>query len=67
MASPEDPLVDYDENVTPLVSGLETRGAEVSSLPVTGDHEDPSHWNAQDLLDFAESCSGDGDTRSAAE
>ncbi len=67
VASPQDPLVDYDENVTPLVSGLKTRGAEVTSLPVTGDHEDPSHWNAQDLLDFAEACAGEGDTRLAAQ
>lgn len=67
VASPEDPLVDYNENVTPLVAGLELRGAEVSSLPVTGGHEDPSHWNAKDLLDFAESCTPGGDTRSASD
>lgn len=67
VASPEDPLVDYEENVTPLVTGLEDRGAEITSLPVTGDHEDPSHWNAQDLLAFAESCSPGGSTRSAHE
>jgi hypothetical protein len=67
VASPEDPLVVYDENVTPLVTGLESRGIEVTNLPVTGDHEDPSHWNAQDLLEFADSCLPGADTRSAAD
>jgi hypothetical protein len=67
VASPQDPLVGYEDNVTPLVTGLEERGAEVTSLPVTGNHEDPSHWNAQDLLAFAESCSGEAAGQRAAE
>ena len=41
VASPQDPLVDYEENVTPLVTGLEDRGAEITSLPVTGEPRGP--------------------------
>ena len=62
-----DPLPDGDlarghlgpresENTGRLADGLEARGAEVSILTVHGTHDDPSHFDAEDLVDFAESC-----------
>lgn len=39
-----------------LVSSLQARGGDVSVLSVTGTHDDPSHFNARDLVSFAQGC-----------
>jgi len=59
VASPDDHWVLYKENTVPLVEKLTARGVDVSVLRATGLHDDPSHWNARDLVDFANSCVGD--------
>jgi hypothetical protein len=46
----------YDENTRPLVRKLSARGADVSLLTVDGLHDDPSHFNARDLVAYANSC-----------
>ena len=66
VASPGDHWVPIDQNGGALVSSLDKRGVEVSYLAATGEHEDPSHWNAADLVDFADSCVGDA-SRSASD
>ena len=67
VASPDDQWVPINQNGGALVSSLNKRGVDVTYLLASGPHEDPSHWNSTDLLQFANSCVGDGDvTRSAA-
>ena len=66
VASKDDNWVLYDQNSEQLIAALTDLGAEVSLLPARGLHEDPSHWNAPDLLRFADSCTG-GDTVLASE
>ena len=56
VTSPEDTWVRESENATRLAAGLEERGAEVSVLLVHGTHDDPSHFDAEDLLQFADDC-----------
>ncbi|CAN5695611.1 hypothetical protein BH11ACT8_BH11ACT8_27730 [soil metagenome] len=59
VASPDDQWVPIGENGGALLSKLDQRGVEVSYLPATGPHEDPSHWDAEDLVTFADSCAPD--------
>lgn len=67
VASPTDHWVIYDQNTGPLISALLSLGADVSLLEATGLHEDPSHWNADDLKLFANSCLDDaGDSTAEA-
>jgi dienelactone hydrolase len=64
VTSPEDTWVREAENASRLAAGLEQRGAEVSVLLVHGTHDDPSHFDADDLVRFADACadgSGDGE------
>ena len=61
VASKDDHWVLYDENSEPLIDTLVERGAEVSLLPARGLHEDPSHWNAPDLISFADGCLSEDD------
>lgn len=56
VASPGDTWVIESENTGRLAAGLEARGAEVSVLTVQGTHDDPSHFDVDDLLQFAASC-----------
>jgi hypothetical protein len=56
VSSRQDQWVMYDENTRPLVRKLSARGADVSLLTVNGLHDDPSHFNASDLVDYADSC-----------
>lgn len=67
VASRDDHWVMYDENSGPLVDTLTARGAEVSVLQAHGLHDDPSHWNARDLVEFADACADpEGDIVTAA-
>jgi hypothetical protein len=59
VTSPEDTWVRESENATRLASGLEERGADVSVLLVHGTHDDPSHFDAEDLVNFADACAGE--------
>lgn len=56
VSSKQDRWIDYDENAGLLVRSLAARGARVSELTASGLHDDPSHWNAADLVAFADSC-----------
>ena len=56
VSSKQDQWVLYRENAGTLVQGLRARGGNVSELPATGLHDDPSHFNAQDLVKFADAC-----------
>lgn len=56
VASRADQWVRFDENTGPMVASLEARGADVSLLEVYGTHDDPSHFNVNDLVDFAGGC-----------
>ncbi len=75
VTSPGDTWVRLSENAGRLADGLEARGAEVSLLTVQGTHDDPSHFDAKDLVTFAESCADEpskvgtdgGDTATAAQ
>ena len=58
VASPEDTWVPIEENGGALVSELDALGVEASYLAATGPHEDVSHWDSGDLVDFANSCDG---------
>jgi hypothetical protein len=62
VASKDDHWVLYDENSGPLISTLTAKGADVTLLRATGLHEDPSHFNASDLVEFAETCRADAAT-----
>lgn len=66
VASKDDHWVLYDQNSEQLIDTLVERGIDVSLLPARGLHEDESHWNARDLIEFADSCL-DGETAEAAE
>ncbi len=73
VASPEDTWVVESENSARVAADLEARGAEVSVLTVHGTHDDPSHFDVDDLLEFAASCESEdgqvvgGDTANASE
>lgn len=56
VASPDDPFVPFDANSGVLVESLEQRGADVTLRVVQGEHQDASHYSANDLVGFAESC-----------
>lgn len=56
VASRGDQWVIFKENAGPLSSGLRERGADVTQLIVEGFHDDPSHFNARDLVAYADSC-----------
>jgi hypothetical protein len=58
VASPDDTWVPLDENGGALVSQLVERGADATYVAATGPHEDPSHFDTGDLVDFVESCNG---------
>lgn len=58
VASPEDDWVPLDENGGALVSQLTDRGVDASYLPASGPHEDASHFDTGDLVEFALSCDG---------
>jgi len=55
-----DPWVIRAENTDKLVRNLENRGGKVSVLTVTGTHDDPSHFDAHDLVDYAATCTAAG-------
>jgi hypothetical protein len=59
VTSPDDTWVRESENTDRLAVGLEARGAQVSVLHVHGTHDDPSHFDVDDLLEFAASCEGE--------
>lgn len=72
VTSPQDTWVREAENTSRLAQGLEDRGADVSVLTVHGTHDDPSHFDSADLLDFAASCADTspvvgGDTANASD
>ncbi len=56
VASQADQWVRFDENTGPMVTSLEARGAQVSVLEVYGSHDDPSHFDVGDLVEFAAGC-----------
>jgi hypothetical protein len=56
VTSPEDTWVRESDNADKLASGLQARGADASVLQVHGTHDDPSHFDVDDLLTFAASC-----------
>jgi hypothetical protein len=56
VASKNDTWVVYEENAGPLVDGLEARGGDISILEVQGTHDDPSHFDVGDLVEFASTC-----------
>jgi hypothetical protein len=56
VASYGDPWVVRDENTDKLMRNIENRGGQVSVLTVTGIHDDPSHFDNNDLVDFADTC-----------
>lgn len=58
VSSYEDTWVVREQNTDKLVEGLKADGAAVSVFTVHGTHDDPSHFNAHDLVDFADSCAG---------
>lgn len=66
VASKDDHWVIFDQNSGPLIATLTQRGADISWLRVTGLHDDPSHWNVADLVEFADSCAGETGTARAA-
>lgn len=56
VSSPADTWVFRSKNTDPLAAGLKARGAKVSILTVHGTHDDPSHFDAGDLVEFASRC-----------
>ena len=58
VASPEDPWVPINENGGALISQLDARGVDATYHAASGPHEDPSHFDSGDLVDFANSCGG---------
>ena len=66
VASKDDSWVLYDQNSEPLIDTLVERGADVSLLPARGLHEDESHWDATDLVNFADACLSVPDTTLSA-
>jgi hypothetical protein len=59
VTSPEDTWVRESDNTGRLAAGLAARGAQVSVLTVHGTHDDPSHFDVDDLLAFAAGCEGE--------
>ena len=51
-----DPWVKRRENTDVLASRLLKMGAEVTVLTAKGTHDDPSHFDVHDLVDFAATC-----------
>ncbi len=56
IASRDDPQVVYEQNAEPFVDTLEREDADVSEVTVYGGHQNESHFNARDVLAFANSC-----------
>ena len=56
VTSPGDTWVRESENTDKLAAGLRARGADVGVLRVHGTHDDPSHFDVDDLLRFAAGC-----------
>jgi hypothetical protein len=56
VTSPGDTWVPEAENTGRLAAGLKDLGADVSVFTVHGTHDDPSHFDVEDLLAFASSC-----------
>lgn len=56
VASPDDTWVPLRPNGGALLSRLDARGVDVSYRLVRGPHSDPSHWDGEDLVAFADSC-----------
>ncbi|WP_205471648.1 hypothetical protein [Nocardioides sp. SYSU D00038] len=56
VSSFQDTWVPRTTNAGRLAEGLAARGAEVSILDVVGGHDDPSHFNATDLVTFGSRC-----------
>ncbi|NWL34416.1 hypothetical protein [Paenarthrobacter nitroguajacolicus] len=56
LASPEDTWVPAKQNADVLAAGLQAAGKEVTTLAVSGQHGDPSHFNGSDLARFAADC-----------
>ncbi len=67
VASPDDPWVPINENGGALISQLDARGVDATYVAASGPHEDPSHWDSGDLVDFANSCDPPAGTASAAD
>ena len=59
VASPDDTWVPINENGGALVSELDARGVDATYVPASGPHEDPSHFDSGDLVDFARTCDAD--------
>ena len=59
VASPGDTWVRESENSGRLAAGLQARGADATVFRVHGTHDDPSHFDVDDLLAFAASCEGE--------
>lgn len=55
--SESDTWVPAEDHAIPMLEALESVGATVGALEVTGEHGDPSHFDADDLANFAASCS----------
>ena len=62
VTSPGDTWVVESENTGRVASALQARGADVSVLTVSGTHDDPSHFDIDDLLKFAASCADEPPT-----
>ena len=58
VASPDDTWVPINENGGALISQLNARGVDATYVAASGRHEDPSHWDSGDLVEFARSCDG---------
>ncbi len=56
VASPDDELVGLRLNGGALVYELDQRGVDVTYLASHGKHEDPSNFNGDDLVMFANAC-----------
>lgn len=57
LASPGDTWVPKVDNADVLVAALRQAGADVDAVATAGQHGDPSHFDAQGLVDFANGCS----------
>lgn len=60
IASRDDPEVTYEQNAEVFVDSLLERGVDVTEQQVYGGHDDPSHFNAHDVLAFANTCLDSG-------
>jgi hypothetical protein len=70
VASPEDTWVVESQNTDKVAAELQARGADVSIMQVHGTHDDDSHFDAADLVSFADTClagsAGGGSTLASA-